>query len=170
MENAKPPYDHFVSEDCDSDVCEEIRVFPDYIKYNTWCWPCWIDYSKLEYKVEWFTLYVKAFEYAYVSFDNDFEETKPFYFIKDWKLDTDEFNRYIDRCIEDWKKEAKDAGEEYTEEDRQFDIECAIDVIDDAKKYSEWHEFQYIDWPDRYSTNARRWIMRKVKNKDWDRD
>ena len=62
MIETKPPYEVFVSEEFDTDVCEEIRVFPDYIHYNTRCWPCWIDYSKLEYKLEWGKLLVKAFE------------------------------------------------------------------------------------------------------------
>lgn len=67
MIETKPPYEVFVSEVFDTDVCEEIRVFPDYIQYNTRCWPCWIDYSKLEYKLEWGKLLVKAFEYAFVD-------------------------------------------------------------------------------------------------------
>ena len=37
MIETKPPYEVFVSEKCDTDVCEEIRVFPDYIQYNTRC-------------------------------------------------------------------------------------------------------------------------------------
>ena len=74
MIETKPPYEVFVSEEFDTDVCEEIRVFPDYIQYNTRCWPCWIDYSKLEYKLEWGKLLVKAFEYAYVDFDHQYEE------------------------------------------------------------------------------------------------
>ena len=105
MIETKPPYEVFVSEEFDTDVCEEIRVFPDYIQYNTRCWPCWIDYSKLEYKLEWGKLLVKAFEYAYVDFDHQYEETDKFYLLRDWKLNSDEFNRYADWYIKESQKE-----------------------------------------------------------------
>ena len=37
MIETKPPYEVFVSEEGDTDVCEEIRLFSDYIQYNTRC-------------------------------------------------------------------------------------------------------------------------------------
>lgn len=173
MIETKPPYEVFVSEVFDTDVCEEIRVFPDYIQYNTRCWPCWIDYSKLEYKLEWGKLLVKAFEYAYVDFDHQYEETDKFYLLRDWKLNSDEFNRYLDWYMKESPKEFLTKKKEkpdlqYTQKDRQEDIDRVSSVLNDAKKYSEWHEFKYIKWPERYSTKARKWIINKIENKDFD--
>ena len=173
MIETKPPYEVFVSEEFDTDVCEEIRVFPDYIQYNTRCWPCWIDYSKLEYKLEWGKLLVKAFEYAYVDFDHQYEETDKFYLLSDWKLNSDEFNRYLDWYMKESPKEFLTKKKEkpdlqYTQKDRQEDIDRVSSVLNDAKKYSEWHEFKYIKWPERYSTKARKWIINKIENRDFD--
>ncbi len=33
---------------------------------------------------------------------------------------------------------------QYTQKDRQEDIDRVSSVLNDAKKYSEWHEFKYI--------------------------
>lgn len=169
MEEEKIPYDKFIWL---SDVAEEIRVFPDYIQYNTWCWPARIDYAKYEYKIENDKLYVKAFEYAYVDFYDSYDETDKFYLVKDWTLNTDEFNRYIDWCVNEWQKyvlkeKKKNPNIEYTEKDRQDDIEMALEVIDNAKNYSEWHEFKYVE-DERYSRKAKNRILKKVRNKDYD--
>lgn len=40
------------------------------------------------------------------------------------------------------KKEKPDL--QYTQKDRQEDIVRVSSVLNDTKKYSEWHEFKYI--------------------------
>ena len=42
------------------------------------------------------------------------------------------------------KKKKENPDLKYTQELRQEDIDCVSRVLDDAKKYSEWHEFRYI--------------------------
>lgn len=116
---------------------------------------------------------VKAFEYAYVDFDHQYEETDKFYLLRDWKLSSDEFNRYADWYMKESPKEFLTKKKEkpdlqYTQKDRQEDIDRVSRVLDAAKKYSEWHEFRYIKWPERYSTKARKWIINKIENKDFD--
>ncbi len=116
---------------------------------------------------------VKAFEYAYVDFDHQYEETDKFYLLRDWKLNSDEFNRYLDWYMKESPKEflTKKKGKpdlQYTQKDRQEDIDRVSSVLNDAKKYSEWHEFKYIKWPERYSTKARKWIINKIENRDFD--
>ena len=64
------------------------------------------------------------------------------------------------------KKEKPDL--QYTQKDRQEDIDRVSTVLNDTKKYSEWHEFKYIKWPERYSTKAKKWIIHKIKNQDFD--
>ena len=44
----KAPYDEFIPS---WDVAEMIRVFSDYIQYDTRCGPCWVDYAKYHYKI-----------------------------------------------------------------------------------------------------------------------
>lgn len=51
------------------------------------------------------------------------------------------------------KKEKPDL--QYTQKDRQEDIDRVSSVLD-TKKYSEWHEFKYIKLPERYSTKAKK--------------
>ena len=116
---------------------------------------------------------VKAFEYAYVDFDHQYEETDKFYLLSDWKLNSDEFNRYLDWYMKEspkefLKKKKEKPDLQYTQKDRQEDIVRVSSVLNDTKKYSEWHEFKYIKWPERYSTKAKKWIIHKIKNQDFD--
>lgn len=174
MLDTKPPYDKFIG---NWDVSEEIRVFPDYIQYNTRCWPCWIDYTKYFYKVDWKKLFVKAFEYAYVDFGEDYEETDKFYFLKDWKFDNKVAEEYKKWKIMDWKriheelkqeyKDDPDFQRDYTEEDEKEDIETAEFRAWYTKHLAEWHEFKY-NWHSRYSRKARNYIIKKIENKDFD--
>lgn len=116
---------------------------------------------------------VKAFEYAYVDFDHQYEETDKFYLLSDWKLNSDEFNRYLDWYMKEspkefLKKKKENPDLQYTQKDRQEDIDRVSSVLNDTKKYSESHEFKYIKWPERYSTKAKKWIIHKIKNQDFD--
>ena len=92
------------------------------------------------------------FEYAYVDFEDDYEETDKFYLVKDWKFDSDIAMQYIKWCLR--KKWEKD----YSKDLEDLDSELAKDVINNAKSYMKWHEFKYIE-DERYSRKARNRII-----------
>ena len=168
------PYDKFID---NWDVSEEIRVFPDYIQYNTRCWPCWIDYTKYEYKLERWELYFKAFKSSLVEFWKNYEETEPFNLIKDWKVNEKaalEYRKWYikngKRIHDELKKEYKDDPrfqEPYTLKDEQEDLDNAIWRISYYKSLTKRHEFKF-DWHSRYSKKAKNRIIKKIKKKNWD--
>ena len=168
------PYDKFIWH---TDVAEEIRVFPDYIQYNTRCWPCWIDYTKYNYKIEWTKLFVKAFESSLVEFWEDYEETAPFELIKNWEVDKKVASEYRKFRVQNWKrihyelkKEYKDDPmfqTPYTLKDEKEDLDHATIRISYYKYLTNWHEFKF-NWHSRYSERAKKWIIKKVKNENFD--
>lgn len=168
------PYDEFIP---GWDVAEMIRVFPDYIQYNTWCGPCWVDYAKYHYKIQWDQLLVKAFEYAYVEFWEKYRQTEPFYFFRDWKFDEKIAEEYKKWMLENWRRICKELNEQhksdphfqkdFTSEDENRYLKLAEDKIEYCKDFAEWHEFEF-DGDSRYSDNAKNRIMEKIKNKDFD--
>ena len=168
------PYNECMYE---TDVREEIAVYPEYIQYNTRCWPCRIDYAKFEYKVEWKKLFVKAFEYAYVEFGKNYEETDPFFFLKEWKFDEKVAEEHKERMIknmkrihEEQKKEHKDDPRfqwDFTKEDEDYRTKTAKERSWYAKTIMEWHEFKYVPHTC-CSRKARNYIIRKIENKDFD--
>ena len=170
------PYDEFID---GWDVAEMIRVFPDYIQYDTWCGPCWIDYAKYHYKVAWNELIVKAFEYAYVDFGGNYEETKPFYFFRDWKFDEKVAEEYKKWKIEDWiriheKLKKEHEGDlrfhwEYNGEDKDYSIKLAEEKIEYVQSLAQWHEFEF-DGDSRYSLKAKNYILAKIAKKDFDQN
>ena len=170
------PYDEFID---GWDVAEMIRVFPEYIQYNTWCGPCWVDYAKYHYKVAWNELMVKAFEYAYVDFGEDYRQTEPFYFFRDWKFDEKVAEEYKKWKIESWMRiheKLKKEHEwdlrfqwEYTKEDENRYIKLAEEKMEYIQSLAQWHEFEF-DGDSRYSDNAKNYILAKIANKDFDQN
>ena len=170
----EPPYDEFIE---NRDVAEQIRVFPDYIQYNTRCWPCRIDYAKYHYKVEWKKLFVKGFEYAYADFGEKYRQTEPFFFIKDWKFDEKIAEEYKKWKVKSWKRIHEELKKEHTDdprfqgvftkEDKKYYIKIAEERTEYIKSFLQWHEFKF-DGDSRYSENAKNWIMKKIDNKDFD--
>lgn len=162
--------EHYCAEDPDLDAVEEIWVYPDYIQYNVeWGW--WRkNLWKFEYKVEWKKLFVKAFDYKFYLEDYDCNRTWPFHLIKDWEFNDEEANRFTQWCVDDTKKEIeelKKAGHN-PDSDILEALEYADDITDEAEDLAEWHEFKTPDSYTRYSTNAKKWILEKIKNKDFD--
>ena len=175
MDINKPPYDKFI---WNTDVAEEIRVFDGFIWYNTRCWPCRIDHVKYDYKIEWDKLFVKAFEADLVEFWKDYKETKPFYFLSRWKVIEQEVERYKKWFIKNSKRIHKELKEEhkddprfqkrYSKEEKKEDLEHADWRSRFYYKYlAEWHEFKY-NWHSRYSNNAKKWILKKINEEDFD--
>ena len=47
-------------------------------------------------------------------------------------------------------------------------LEYADDITDEAEDLVEWHEFKTPDSYTRYSANAKKRILEKIRNEDWD--
>ena len=167
------PYEKFI-DNCD--VEEEIRVYPDYIKYNTWCWPCRIDYTKYNYKLEWDKLLIKAFDISIIEFWKDYEETEPFNIIKNWELNKTVTQQYRKWYIKNWrrihyelKREYKDdlnLQRPYTIEDEKEHLDNAVWRLSYYKSLTKRHEFKF-DWHSRYSWKAKKRIINRIKRKDF---
>ena len=158
-------------EDPDLDAIEEIWVYPDYIQYNIeWGWGR-KQFGKYEYKVEWKKLFLRALDYQFYLDDYDCNRTWPFYFIKDWKFDDKEANRFTQWSVDDTKKEIEASKEVGKEADRRIleALENADETTEEVEDLVEWHEFKHPADYSRYSTNAKKWILEKIKNKDWDK-
>ena len=161
---------HYCAEDPDLDVIEEIWVYPDYIQYNLeWGW--WRkQLGKYKYKVEWKKLFVRAFDYQFYLDDYDCNRTWPFHFITNWELDLEGTKQFTQWCVDDTKKEIEATKKVGKDADRRIleALEYADDTIEEFGDLVEWHEFKTPDDYSRYSTNAKKWILEKIKNKDFD--
>lgn len=161
--------EHYCAEDPDLDCNEEIWVYPNYIQYNTWCWPFAEYYIKLEYKVEWKFLLVRAIDYIFNDPGYDLEWYRKFHFIKDWELDLEETKKFTQWCVDECKAHMKEERKQGNNSDSEIleVLEYADDIIADAQDLVEWHEFKTTNDYTRYSTNAKKRIIEKIKNKDF---
>ena len=70
----------------------------------------------------------------------------------------------IDKKIEASKEVGKEADRRILEA-----LENADETTEEVEDLVEWHEFKHPADYSRYSTNAKKWILEKIKNKDWDK-
>ncbi len=156
------------------DMVEQIRVFPNYIQYNT----SHEDYAKYYYKLKWKKLFVKAFEYIlevpYFDMEKKWYDMLWFHFIKDWKFDkkvTEEFMtfrvEYHKVGFQQWIGWSEEAENRFNEEAENRFNEEAEKTIKKTKSFVKWHEFTF-DGDKRYSTDAKNRIIEKIKNKNFD--
>lgn len=157
-------------EDPDLDAIEEIWVYPDYIQYNLEWWWWRRQEGKYEYRIEWTKLFVKPIDYEFYLDDYDDNRTGPFQFIKDWEFNDEEANRFTQWCVDDSKKKIERQKKQWKDADKEIleALDYADFMIEEFEDLVGWHEFKTPDDYSRYSDNAKKWILEKIKNKDWD--
>ena len=167
MDEIKIPYR---IEDPDLDAIEEIWVYPDYIQYNLEWWWWRRQEGKYEYRIEWTKLFVKPIDYEFYLDDYDDNRTGPFQFIKDWEFNDEEANRFTQWCVDDSKKKIERQKKQWKDADKEIleALDYADFMIEEFEDLVGWHEFKIPDDYSRYSDNAKKWILEKIKNKDWD--
>ena len=166
----KPPFDEYVMDGWGTPhVVEKVRVYPDYIQYNTRCKDMRIHYLKFAYRVEWDKLFVKAFEFAFIDYDWPEKESDKYYILKDWNLNQEEIDRYTEWCVDVYKRYLRERARprrEYTEADKEDVMKRVNNELRRAKTYGdEWHEFKYMSAGDRYWTRAKEWILNYYSGK-----